>query len=66
MRRVAGSNSFGYTPLSEPRVVRELIMARSEADASYLASLYQDNPFSTDGVFPLNEDVLCTYMDLDA
>lgn len=60
---MAGNNLFVYSPLSEARVVRELIVKRSEADASYLAALYQDNPVTTDGVFPLDEDVLCTYID---
>ena len=40
-------------------------MKRSESDDSYLASLFQNSPVDTDGVFPLNEDVLCTYIDLD-
>lgn len=40
-------------------------MKRSEYDASYLASLYQENVVSTEGVFPLDENVICTYIDLD-
>lgn len=38
-------------------------MKRSESDESYLASLYQECVVDTEGVFPLDEDVLCTYMD---
>lgn len=41
-------------------------MKRSEYDAFYQASFYQSSVLATEGVFPLDEDVLCTYMDLDA
>lgn len=27
--------------------------------------MYQDNIVATEGVFPLDEDVICTYIDLD-
>ncbi len=41
-------------------------MKRSEYDASYLPGLFQNNVLESDGVFPLEEDVICTYLDLDS
>lgn len=46
-------------------MVKELILKRTEYDRSFLPELYQDNVLSTEGVFPLEDDVLCTYIDLD-
>ena len=41
-------------------MVKELILKRTEYDRSFLPGLCQDNVLSTEGVFPLEDDVLCT------
>lgn len=60
------NTAFAYLPLSEERVVAELIRGRSVVDASYYPSTEPQHYISTDGVFALSEDIICTYVDLDS
>lgn len=60
---------FEYCPLSEERVVRLLIIGRSKLDKNYdMLSYVKENgiPQLTGEASVVNEDVLCTYVDLDA
>lgn len=55
-----------YYPLTEARVVRELIRGRIYTDTSYVMKLYESNdPSVSNGVPPFDEDILCVYIDLD-
>lgn len=55
-----------YYPLTEERVVRELIRNRIKIDNTYAMKLYEtDNPAVSNGVPPFDEDIICVYIDLD-
>ena len=58
-------SSMAYIPFSEDRVVAKLIRNRSSLDASFYPTTEPQHLLTTDGVFSLNEDVLCVYADLD-
>lgn len=60
------NSELSYMPLSEERVVQQLIRDRSVYDQSYYPTVEPSNLLATDGVFALNEDVLCIYADLDS
>ena len=60
------STSGTYYPLTEQRVVKELICNRWRIDSSYQMKIYEtSNPTVSNGVPPFNEDIICTYIDLD-
>ena len=55
-----------YYPLTEERVVRELIRNRIKIDNTYAMKLYEtNNPIISNGVPPFDEDIICVYIDLD-
>lgn len=57
-----------YAPLSEARVVSQLIRERSQLDPGFIAGLSQMENVSgvaSDGVPVVLDDVVCTYADLD-
>lgn len=60
------NSAFAYVPLSEERVVAKLIQGRAVQDASFYPTTEPRHYLETDGVFSLNEDVLCVYADLDS
>lgn len=60
------NTSLAYVPFSEERVVDKLIRNRATLDASYYATTEPQHVLATEGVFALNEDVLCIYADLDS
>lgn len=56
----------GYYPLTEPRVVRELVRNRIKLDSAFAMKLYETNdPVISNGVPPFDEDIICVYIDLD-
>lgn len=57
---------LSYLPLSEERVVQKLIRERATQDESYYPIVEPSCALTTDGVFALNEDILCIYADLDS
>ena len=57
--------NWSYTPLSEERVVKECIKHRSEFDRSFYPSRTEVGIEESNGVFPFDEDILLTYIDLD-
>ena len=57
---------LSYVPLSEERVVASLLKKRAGLDKSYYPIAEPSGALSTDGVFPLNEDILCIYADIDS
>lgn len=59
-------SELAYLPLSEERVVQKLIRERSVLDQSFWPMAEPAHVLTTDGVFPLNEDALCIYADLDS
>lgn len=52
-------------PLSEPRVVKELLRQRIRVDRAYAVELDACSILESGGVSDIAEPVLCTYMDLD-
>lgn len=59
-------SELAYVPLSEERVVQKLIRERAVMDQSFYPLTEPAHVLTTDGVFALNEDVLCIYADLDS
>lgn len=56
-----------YAPLTEPRVVKELIRNRWRSDSAFIMRLYEtDNPVMSNGTPSFDEDIICLYIDLDA
>lgn len=60
-----GLREWDYLPLGEARVVSQLLKNRSRWDESYWPILCERHDFSSNGVFPFSEPVLCVYIDLD-
>lgn len=64
--RLRNPMADGYYPLTEARVVRELIRNRIKIDSTFAMKLYEtDDPTISNGVPPFNEDIICLYIDLD-
>ena len=59
-------SELAYVPLSEERVVQKLIRERAVLDQSFYPIVEPTHVLTTDGVFALNEDILCIYADLDS
>ena len=59
-------SELAYMPLSEERVVQKLIRERAVLDQSFYPIIEPTHVLTKDGVFALNEDVLCIYADLDS
>lgn len=63
-----GLHEWDYLPLSEERVVAQLIKNRWRLDAAYYPLMEEAaccNPLVSHGVFQFSEPVLTTYIDLD-
>ena len=58
-------SEFSYVPFSEERVVQRLIKERSTCDATFYPTIEPGNMLTSDGVYSLDEDVICVYADLD-
>ena len=52
-------------PLSEPRVVKELLRQRIRVDRAYPVKLDACSILESGGVSDIAEPILCTYLDLD-
>ena len=52
-------------PLSEPRVVKELLRQRIRVDRAYAVKLDACSILESGGVSDIAEPILCTYLDLD-
>ena len=61
-----GLREWDYVPLSEPRIVSQLIKNRWRVDEAFYPKLEGNaSSLSCNGVFPFSEPVLVTYIDLD-
>lgn len=58
-------NAEKYISLSEPRVVTALISGRSRLDPSFYPELMPVGPTETSGIPRFDDEVICTYADLD-
>lgn len=60
-----GCHEWSYLPLSDRRVVAELIKNRSRLDSAYTLKMYCGDGLHVSGAHIFKEPIICTYIDLD-
>lgn len=58
-----GSHDWDYAPLSDERVVAEMIRNRMKLDGPYASQLYAWGGCSASGAYTFREGVTCAYID---